>query len=148
MTLNRRIWTCLVLIFLTIAIGCKSTDKVKNQLDEQANPEGKEFSPVDLAQLRDTHKLNPDAAIVSGVVVELKGNNSNDFVLSFTKLEKKGFGFSNQLSSGERLSIIAGKKGGDIKQGQSILIVISSNKRPGVTDQYLLEKVLAAMPGK
>lgn len=149
MIFNRRLWTSLVLIFLTVAIGCKSTDKVNNASGEESSTKEKALSPADLAQLRDTHKLNPDAAIVSGLVVEIVGNSNNDFTFKVGKLEKKGFGFSNQLRSGEVLSIIAGKKGGDLKQGQSVLMVISAFKKPGAgADQFLLEKVLAAMPGQ
>lgn len=148
MTFSKKLLTAMVLIFLTLASSCKSTDKTSKQSSAETNTEEKTLSPADLAQLRDTHKLAPDAAIVSGKVVEVKGNSNNDFVLSLDKLEKKGFGFSNQLRNGDRLLVIGGKKGGEIKQGQSVLIVVSANKRPGVADQYLLEKVLAAMPGK
>lgn len=148
MTSTKKLWTALVLIFLTFAMGCKSSDKVNTQSTTQADTESQVLSPTDLAQLRDTHKLNPDAAIVSGIVVEVKDNSNNDFVLEVDKLEKKGFGFSNQLRNGDRIEVIAGRKGGEIKQGQSVLIVVSASKKPGVSDQYLLEKVLAAMPGK
>ncbi|MCE7994447.1 MAG: hypothetical protein HEP71_20845 [Roseivirga sp.] len=129
-------------------MSCKSTDKANNQSKGQAETESQVLSPADLAQLRDTYKLDPDAAIVAGTVVEVKKNSNNDFILEVDKLEKKGFGFSNQLRNGDRIEVIAGRKGGDIKQQQSVLIVISANKRPGASDQYLLEKVLAAMPGK
>lgn len=142
-----RLLTALVFIFLSVAISCKSTDKTNKQSATEADTEEKNLSPADLAQLRDTHKLNPDAAIVSGKVVQLVGQSKNDFVLEVDKLEKKGFGFSNQLRSGDKLTVVAGNKEGDLKQGQSVLIVISASKRPGAADQYLLEKVLAAMPG-
>ncbi|GAB5523476.1 MAG: hypothetical protein Roseis2KO_13480 [Roseivirga sp.] len=140
--------TFLVFILLTVAISCKSTDKTKKQSATEADTEEKILSPADLAQLRDTHKLNPDAAIVSGKVVELVQGSKSDFVLEVDKLEKKGFGFSNQLRSGDKLTVVAGNKAGDLTQGQSVLIVISASKRPGAADQYILEKVLAAMPGK
>lgn len=148
MTFTRKLWAVTVLIFLTFAMSCKSTDKANNQPGAQTDAKSQVLSPADLAQLRDAHKLNPDAAIVSGIVVEVKDNSNNDFVLKVGKLEKKGFGFSNQLRNGDRIEVISGRKGGEIKQGQSVLIVVSANKKPGVSDQYLLEKVLAAMPGK
>ncbi len=147
MNSNYRLLSVMAMILLAFTLGCKSTDKANNQSAADADTEVKKLSPADLAQLRDNHKLAPDAAIVSGETVRVLTNDNNDFVLRVEKLEKNSFGFSNQLTRGDELSVIGGRKAKDLKKGQSVLIVISVRRRPGVEDQYFLEKVLAAMPG-
>lgn len=146
MNTNPQLLSVMAMIFLAFTISCKSTDKANNQ--SATDTQVRKLTPADLAQLRDNHKLDPDAAIVSGETVQVLTNDNNDFVLRVAKLEKNGFGFTNQLRSGDKLSVIGGRRAKDLKQGQSVLIVISVRRRPGTDDQYILEKVLAAMPGE
>lgn len=142
MKVNTKLLTVLVFIFLVSAIACKSTKKVNNDADN----EEKVFSPADLAQLRDTHKLNPDAAIVSGLIVKIEDGSERELIFEVTKLEKQGFGFTDYLNKGDQVSVMTGKKGGELKKGQSVLLVISALRMPGAGKKFNLEKVLAAMP--
>lgn len=143
MKANAKLLTALVFVFLVSATACKSTKKVNNDADS----EEKVLSPADLAQLRDTHKLNPDAAIVSGLIVKIEDDGEREITFEVTKLEKQGFGFADYLTKGDILSVMAGKKGDEFKEGQSVLLVISALRMPGASKKFNLEKVLAAMPG-
>jgi hypothetical protein len=145
MTFNNRWLLTVSFISMFVLAGCSGTGTVKST----SQSEGKEStpSPADLAQLRDDYNLNPDAAIVSGMVVSLADDTRKEALFEVNKLEKKGFGFSANLKAGDKISINTGKEAENIKAGQKLLVVISAIKIPGGADnQFLLEKLLAVVP--
>lgn len=143
MTFNNRWLFTVSFISMIFIVGCSGTVKSTSK----SGGEESTLSPADLAQLRDNYDLNPDAAIVSGVVVTLGDDTRKEILFEVRKLEKQGFGFSGNLKTGDKISVNTGKEAGNIMAGQHLLMVISAIKIPGNSDnQFLLEKLLAVVP--
>lgn len=125
-----------------IMLACKN---VENTGTAESSPKEVEIiSSQDLASLSKNYQVNPDEALILGKVLSWK--NEEVFILEFEKLSSQGFGFSDQLKKGDRLSVVSNKKGEGIKEGQSIVIVVSAMMQPGVSGRnYLLEDVLGAV---
>ena len=132
-----------ICLFFSLTISCQSTLGVKG--DSDSKEELSKLSSADLAQLKDAHKLNPDDAIISGTIKQMNTDDAMEVVLEVDQVEKRGFSFKENINRGDKISIASRTTIKELKEGQSVLLVISAFIMPGTDVVYNLEKILATL---